>query len=297
MREMKQVAVISGKGGTGKTTLVAAFATIADGPVLADCDVDAADLHLLLHPEVRERREFACLRVARINPEACNGCGLCMARCRFGAITSIGVKRFEVDPVLCDGCGVCAHVCQHSAVTMCEEAAGEVYVSDTACGPMVHARLYPGAEASGKLVAEVRKDARRVAAKAERDLVLIDGSPGIGCPVIASLTGVDLAVCVAEPSLSGLHDLRRVVALLDHFRVPGVAVVNKFDVNTDIAGEIEAFCEESGVELAAFIPYDTTVVEALVMGEPATANSNSRAAVAMERAWNLVVRRLDGGDL
>jgi len=284
---VKQVAVISGKGGTGKTSIVASFADLADNMVLADCDVDAADLHLLLHPEVKNRREFVGLDVATINPENCTECGLCEQHCRFDAITD-----FRVDSILCEGCGVCAYVCPADAVELEPEIAGEVFISDTYRGPMVHARLYPGSEASGKLVAEVRMDAQKVARETGNELVIIDGSPGIGCPVIASITGVDLAVCVSEPSVAGLHDLDRIHALLKHFEIPAIAVVNRFDINEEITEEIEALCRKMGVEVAARIPYDTSVVEAMIEGKPATARPDSPACRAMTEVWETLLRRL-----
>jgi len=284
---MKQVAVISGKGGTGKTTVVASLAALANDLVLADCDVDASDLHLLMHPGVETRREFIGLDVATIDSDACTECGLCEQHCRFDAISD-----FEVDPILCEGCGVCAYVCQSDAIRLEPETAGEVFISKTACGPMVHARLFPGSEASGKLVAEVRQDSQRVAREAGKELIIIDGSPGIGCPVIASITGIDLAVCISEPSVAGLHDLDRVHDLLKHFQIPAIAVINRYDINTELADEIEKSCQKKGVEVVARIPYDTSVVEAMVRGEPPTANPDSPACREITVCWEALLRKL-----
>ena len=260
---MKQVAIVSGKGGTGKTSIIASLAALAQGTaVFADCDVDAPDLHLILCPEILERREFYGIQRAFIDLEKCIQCGICQDACRFGAISD-----FEVETPLCEGCGVCQLVCPEDAVEMREVQAGEAYISQTRFGPMVHAELYPGEEASGKLVAMVREMARDLAAEKNLDLILIDGSPGIGCPVIASLTGVDLALVVTEPTVTGEHDLVRLLDVADHFGIKTTVCINKYDLNPEAARKIEELCGKRGVKIAGRLPYHTSVIEAMVKAQ------------------------------
>ena len=260
---MKQVAIVSGKGGTGKTSIIASLAALARGKaVFADCDVDAPDLHLILCPEILERREFYGIKRAFIDKEKCIQCGICQDSCRFGAIAD-----FEVETPLCEGCGVCQLVCPEDAVDMRDVQAGEAYISQTRFGPMVHAELYPGEEASGKLVAMVREMARDLAAEKNLDLILIDGSPGIGCPVIASLTGVDLALVVTEPTVTGEHDLVRLLDVADHFGIKTTVCINKYDLNPEAARKIEELCGKRGVKIAGRLPYHTSVIEAMVKAQ------------------------------
>ena len=260
---MKQVAIVSGKGGTGKTSIIASLAALAQGrAVFADCDVDAPDLHLILCPEILERREFYGIKRAFIDKEKCIQCGICQDACRFGAISD-----FEVDTPLCEGCGVCQLVCPEEAVEMRDVQAGEAYISQTRFGPLVHAELYPGEEASGKLVAMVREMARDLAAEKNLDLILIDGSPGIGCPVIASLTGVDLALVVTEPTVTGEHDLVRLLDVADHFGIKTTVCINKYDLNPEAARKIEELCGKRGVKIAGRLPYHTSVIEAMVKAQ------------------------------
>ncbi len=241
---VSELGVISGKGGTGKTSVVASFAALADGAVVADCDVDAADLHLVLAPRVLHREEFSGGMTASVLADRCIGCGLCEEVCRFDALLADGPGNdfadvtYRIDPVACEGCGVCAHVCPARAVDFSPAVNGEWYISETRFGPMVHARLGIAEENSGKLVTTVRREARRVAEESGRETVLIDGSPGIGCPVIASLTGAAMALIVTEPTLSGLHDLDRVADLAAHFRIPTALCVNKADINPRTAARI-----------------------------------------------------------
>jgi len=225
---MKEVVVLSGKGGTGKTSLVGSFAAIAQSKVLADCDVDAADLHLLLNPEQKEENEFWSGQVAVIDGEKCTECGLCQELCYFHAISD-----FKVDPVSCEGCGFCYHACPDKAITMTECLSGHWFVSQTRYGPLVHARLGIAEENSGKLVAVVRQNARSIAERENHEYIITDGPPGIGCPVISSLSGTDLALLVTEPTLSGIHDLERVLGVCRHFGVPALVCVNKYDINED----------------------------------------------------------------
>ncbi|AET64862.1 ATP-binding protein [Methanothrix harundinacea] len=257
---MKQLVVISGKGGTGKTTMTASLAALAKGEmVVADCDVDAPDLHLLLKPQVRETFDFYGLEVASIDPEKCTKCGKCEEACRFCAISD-----FAVDPAACEGCRVCTVVCPSEAVAMTDRISGHAFVSDTRFGTMVHAELFPGEEASGKLVTMVRELAAQVAEREGRDLVIIDGSPGIGCPVIASITGTDLALVMTEPSISGAHDLERILAVVEHFGVEALVAVNKHDLNPDMTERIGELCRDLGFDLAGKLPFDPGVVGAMV---------------------------------
>jgi MinD superfamily P-loop ATPase len=277
---MKQIAVISGKGGTGKTSLVASLAALAVGrAVIADCDVDAPDLHLILRREIKERREFMGIKRAVIDPSKCTLCGSCEDHCRFGAVCGS-----TVDPLLCEGCGVCKLVCPAEAVSMVDRMSGYAYISQTRFGPMAHADLFPGEEASGKLVAMIREMARETAASSNLELVLIDGSPGIGCPVIASLAGVDLALVVTEPTISGEHDLERILSVTEHFQIKAVVYINKYDLNPDVSRRIEGLCGERSIEVAGKLPFDPVVVEAMVLGEPVV-QLGGPAAEGIKELW------------
>lgn len=284
---MKQMAVVSGKGGTGKTSIVASLAAKARGrAVYADCDVDAPDLHLILQPRIRERREFFGIKRAFIDRAKCNQCGSCQDACRFAAIFD-----FQVNAALCEGCGVCKMVCPVEAVTMAESLAGYAYLSDTRFGPLVHAELFPGEEASGKLVAMVREMARILAAMRKLDLILIDGSPGIGCPVIASLTGVDLALVVTEPTITGEHDLERILDVAGHFGIKTAVCINKYDLNPAGSRHIEALCEERAIMVAGRLPYHASVVEAMVLGR-AVVETGGPVAEAISEMWGVLEKQL-----
>ena len=263
---MQELVIISGKGGTGKTSLTAAFAALAQPVALADCDVDAADLHLMLRPRIRQREEFRSGATAVIDAERCVQCGACRAACRFDAIDA----AFVVDPLACEGCRVCLYACPVQAVTMAENVCGEWFVSDTDYGVMAHAALGVAAENSGKLVATVRQQAKRIAAEEGRDLILIDGSPGIGCPVISSIAGASLVCVVTEPTLSGLHDLRRVIDLTAHFNIPATVCVNKADINPAMTAQIAAYCAERALPVAGTLPYDPLITEAVIRQRPVT---------------------------
>ena len=263
---MQELVIISGKGGTGKTSLTAAFAALAQPVALADCDVDAADLHLMLRPRIRQREEFRSGATAVIDAERCVQCGACRAACRFDAID----EAFVVDPLACEGCRVCLYACPVQAVTMAENVCGEWFVSDTDYGVMAHAALGVAAENSGKLVATVRQQAKRIAAEEGRDLILIDGSPGIGCPVISSIAGASLVCVVTEPTLSGLHDLRRVIDLTAHFNIPATVCVNKADINPEMTAQIAAYCAERALPVAGTLPYDPLITEAVIRQRPVT---------------------------
>jgi len=289
---VKELVVISGKGGTGKTSLVASFAALAAGAVLADCDVDAADLHLLLSPDVRETEEFRSGRTASIRQGDCIGCGACLARCRFEAVIRYE-HLFRIDPFACEGCGVCVRFCPTRAIDFDRPVAGHCFRSETRFGPMVHARLGIAEENSGKLVSLVRKRARELAGERGLDTVIVDGSPGIGCPVIASISGASLVVAVTEPTLSGRHDLDRVLQLAEHFKVPLMAAINKSDLNPEMAAAIGADCRERGVGIAGEIPYDTAVTRAQMEAASLVEFADSgRAREATVAVWERVRQRL-----
>jgi len=241
---MKQIVVISGKGGTGKSIIAGSFASLAKNKVMADCDVDAADLYLLLHPDVKETHKFSGGKTAFIDERRCTECGKCQEICRFEAIAN-----YLIDPISCEGCGVCSHICPEKAIKMVDNLSGKWFVSETKYGPFVHAKLGIAGENSGKLVTQARQNAKLIAEKEKRDFVIIDGPPGIGCPVIASLSGVDIALIVTEPTLSGIHDLERIVGVAHHFGIKGVVCINKYDLNLIITQKIEEYCRNNNIEL------------------------------------------------
>jgi MinD superfamily P-loop ATPase len=260
---MKQLTILSGKGGTGKTTLTASLAVLARNAVIADCDVDAPDLHMLLHPEVIETQEFKGSKLAVIDKTKCDNCGVCREKCRFGAIT----KALIVDPIACEGCGVCAAICPSNAITMVERVSGYAYISKTKYGFMAHALLSPGESNSGKLVTLVRKNARILSEKENSNLIIIDGPPGIGCPVIASVSGVDVSLVITEPTMSGIHDLRRALKLIKHFNAKPLVCVNMYDINKDNTEKIFRFCEENNIKVVGRIPFNPKVTDAMVNGK------------------------------
>jgi len=294
----KELVVISGKGGTGKTSIVASFAALAEKVVLADCDVDAADLHLVLDPKVVRRETFSGGKRARIRPGHCTACGKCEELCRFDAIFFDGPgngrldKTFRIDPIACEGCGVCAWFCAEDAIEFTPVVNGEWYVSDTRHGPMVHAKLGIAEENSGKLVSTVRQEAGKLAEQRGADLVLIDGSPGIGCPVIASITGADLVLIVTEPTLSGLHDLGRVADVARHFGIAGLVCINKWDLNSDVAAEIERQANERGLTVAGRVRYDRAVTDAQVRKQAVVEYQQNGCAEDIREVWDMVSREL-----
>jgi len=295
---LQQVAVVSGKGGTGKTSLVACFAALSHNSALADCDVDAADLHLLTDPRVVRREPFTGGKRARIKADKCSACGKCEELCRFGAVSiddsgnGIGDKIFSVDPIACEGCGVCAWFCPEDAVELLPAVNGEWLISETRFGPMVHAKLGVGEENSGKLVSLVRSAARKIAEERGLNDVLIDGSPGIGCPVIASISGADLILVVTEPTLSGLHDLERVTDLALHFGIPAMVCINKWDLNPGMADDIEARVLDRGLGLAGRVRYDRGVTEAQVQRKTAVETRHDGSAADIRSIWNKVRARV-----
>jgi len=257
---MKEFVVLSGKGGTGKTTITAAFAVLAKKAILADCDVDAPDLHMLLHPKIIKTQEFRGSKLAVIDEKKCVKCNVCLERCRFDAIN----ENLTVDPLSCEGCGVCTIVCPASAITLVERVSGYVYISRTKYGSMAHAFLSPGESNSGKLVTLVRQNAKMLAERERNDLIIIDCPPGIGCPVIASVTGADAGLVVTEPTLSGIHDLERALGLLAYFHVMPFVCVNMFDINKENTEKIVIFCKENGIDVVGKIPFNPVVTESMV---------------------------------
>ena len=265
---MNELVIISGKGGTGKTSVTASLAVLANNAVVADCDVDAADLHLVLEPRVKEEHQFYSGREARIDQDQCVGCGICLDYCRFGAVKRDELTHLcSIDPVACEGCGVCVRFCPAEAIEFPERLCGRWMVSDTRCGPMVHARLGAAAENSGKLVSTVRNEARRIAEENNHSAIIIDGPPGIGCPVIASVTGATRVLVVTEPTLSGEHDLERVLALASHFEIPASVCVNKWDINPEMTDRIEGKARSVGAEILGRIRYDGAVTRAQIAGK------------------------------
>ncbi len=260
---MHEIVIISGKGGTGKTTLTAAFCALAADAVFCDADVDAADLHLLLQPTIKEQHEFIGGSKAVIVAERCNQCGVCKELCRFAAISA----ELVVDQILCEGCGVCVDLCPEKAIDFPEQLCGHWFHSNTRFGPLVHARLGIAEENSGRLVHLVRKEALQLAEEENKKLIITDGPPGIGCPVIAAIGGASLLLVVVEPTLSGRHDLERVLDLAAHFKVPARLLINKYDLNADMAQAIEAAASERGVLCVGRIPFDPVFTKAMVQGQ------------------------------
>ena len=289
---MKELVVISGKGGTGKTSITAAFATLAGTAAVADCDVDAADLHLILAPKNREKTVFFSGHESVIDHTTCSGCGQCRTLCRFDAIEIDANGQHFVNPYACEGCGVCVRFCPEAAIAFPERECGEWYISDTRSGTMVHARLGIGAENSGKLVSLVRKQARRIAEEEQRDLILVDGPPGIGCPVIASITGADGVIAVTEPTLSGKHDLERLMRLARHFAIPMVIIVNKWDINPGITEEIESIAAQAGLAVLGRVSYDSDITAAQIAGKSIIEYSDGTAAKEIRTVWEQVCQTL-----
>lgn len=298
---MRELVIVSGKGGTGKTSLAACFSLLAPRPVIADCDVDAADLHLVLAPRIERRERFVGMKKARIMAGHCTACGKCEEICRFAAVRFDGGgngkvgRTFRIDPVACEGCGACARFCAEGAIAMEAPLAGRWFVSSTRVGPLVHARLEPGGENSGKLVAAVRGEAKRIAASGNHPLVLVDGPPGIGCPVIASITGATAVVAVTEPTVSGEHDLERILSLARHFSIPAAVCVNKWDLNPAMADAIERRAAELGARPVGRVRYDRTVTLAL-MRQLAVVELDAPSAPDIRIAWNELSRWIGEGN-
>lgn len=288
---MKEIVVISGKGGTGKTSIVASFAALAKNAVLADCDVDAADLHLILQPDIKRTHDFSGGKQASVITEKCIGCGRCGEVCNFDAALFNGpandtVERtYTIDPIACEGCKVCVEFCPVNAIEFKDAINGQWFVSDTRFGPMVHAKLGIAEENSGKLVSVIRKEAKQIATEQNKDLIIVDGSPGIGCPVIASITGADLVLVVAEPTISAQHDLDRVIELTEHFGIPTAICINKYDINPEIAEAIEKKAGEKNMKVTGKISYDIKVTKAQLAAKSIVEYSNSNLKEQIVSLW------------
>jgi len=295
---MKELVVISGKGGTGKTSMVAAFAALAKNAVLADCDVDAADLHLVLNPMIKQTTDFSGGKQAFIIAEKCTGCGKCRDMCRFDAIHFEGPanemvdKTFTVDPVSCEGCKVCVEFCPVEAIEFNDSINGQWFISDTRFGPMVHAKLGIAEENSGKLVTTIRKEAKKIAQEQKRDLLIVDGSPGIGCPVIASITGADLVLVVTEPTLSGRHDLDRVAQLAANFGIEMLVCINKADINPQIADQITEDARQRGVKVITKILYDEAFTKAQIIKASVVEYTGGAITEQIKALWRKVTYAL-----
>jgi MinD superfamily P-loop ATPase len=279
---VKEVVIVSGKGGTGKTSIAGCFSALAENKVLADADVDAADLFILLEPDIRLQESFRGGHTAYIDTDKCVECGECLELCRYGAISA----EYVVDKVDCEGCGVCAHFCPAEAIEMQENICGEWFISDTRYGPFVHAKLGIAEENSGMLVTIVRHNAKLVAEKNGLDLIIVDGPPGIGCPVISAVTGANLVFIVTEPTLSGLHDMERVAALAKHFKIPTAACINKYDLNPEMSDNIREYCKKTGIHLLGMIPYDIVVTKALVEKKIIVEYGNGKVSNEIRRIWS-----------
>ncbi|RKY97806.1 MAG: (4Fe-4S)-binding protein [Candidatus Hydrothermota bacterium] len=286
---VKELTILSGKGGTGKTTLAGAFAVLAERKVIADLDVDAPDLHIILQPKILQEKEFYGMEKARIELDECISCGLCLETCRFDAIS----PNYVVDENFCEGCRACTFVCPTNAIKMVKHVAGRWFISETRYGPMVHGQLGVAEENSGKLVTVIRTQAKFTAQKEGYPLILLDGPPGIGCPVISSLTGVKYALVVAEPTQSGMHDLGRLFDLFEHFDVQAYLVVNKYDLNPEVTAEIERFAYDRGVRPVGRIPFDEAVVEALVNAKPVIEYCDCPAGEAIKKIWERMVEEME----
>lgn len=288
---MKQLTIISGKGGTGKTVITASFAVLAKNKVMADCDVDAADLFLLLHPRIKQRHDFIAGKKAKVDMGKCTLCKRCIEACRFSAISEKG-DEIVIDLISCEGCGVCSQVCPDEAIQMQERVSGEWYISETRYGPMVFAKLGIAEENSGKLVSLVREKARLVAEKKKLDLVIIDGPPGIGCPVIASITGTDLVLVITEPTLSAISDLKRVLDLTSHFKIESVVCINKYDINLENTKKIIRFCKIKGIEIVGKISFSHDFTKAMVEGKTVLEYTNSDSAKEVEKIWENIFAKI-----
>ena len=288
---MKEIVVISGKGGTGKTSIVASFAALAKNAVLADCDVDAADLHLILEPDIKQIHDFSGGKKATINTEKCIGCGKCEQICNFdapkfnGPANNTAQRTYTIEPFSCEGCGVCVQFCPVEAIEFRDAINGQWFVSETRFGTMVHAKLGIAQENSGKLVSLIRKQAKDIATKQNKEMIIVDGSPGIGCPVIASISGADLVLVVTEPTISGKHDLDRVIELTEHFKIPAAICINKYDINTKITEQIEKRANEINLKVAGKIAYDTSITKAQIAAKSIVEYSQNSIKEQVTSVW------------
>ena len=293
---MKEIVVISGKGGTGKTSITASFAWLGGKEVVtADCDVDAADMHLLMDPDFASITDFVSGELAVIDSSRCTQCGKCAKVCRFDAIDMAG-DRYKIDPVSCEGCAYCSRICPEKAIVMEKQEAGKVFISTLKTdGPMVHAALNTNAENSGRLVAQVKNEAKRIAQETGREIVLVDGSPGIGCPVVSSLTGADYVVFVTEPTVSGLHDLKRINDLRKIFKIPAGCIINKSDLNEEITEQIGGYLKKEDIGLIGTIPYDESFTKAMIQGETIVERNGCEAAQRIKDYWKKITQNIVQG--
>jgi len=283
---MREILVLSGKGGTGKTTLTAAFAHLASGHIICDLDVDAPDLHLILQPEIQSTQPFISGHEAIIRPDDCERCGACLAACRYDAIHDDDPP--VVNSLKCEGCKLCVALCPAEAIDFTPNHCGDWYRSQSRFGPMVHAQLFPAEENSGRLVALLRQQSRTMAESRGLDIILSDGPPGIGCPVISALSGTDLAVIVTEPTVSGRHDLERVLELCGHFKIPAGVIINKYDLNREEVEKIERFCQKKALRLIGKLPYDRLFTEAMVKGLAVTELAPHGIGAAVAAVWESI---------
>ena len=284
---MKELLIVSGKGGTGKTSITAAFASLAENKVMVDCDVDAADLHLILKPKIEIKNDFYGGKEAKIVSELCTKCGKCEELCVFDAITN-----FTVNGIKCEGCGVCHYFCPSKAILFEDKLSGEWYESNTRFGKLVHAKLGVAEENSGKLVAKIRSHARAVAEADKSSLIIVDGSPGIGCPVIASMTGTDLVLIIVEPTLSGIHDAERVIELTDHFGIPACVCINKYDINIELSNKIESFCKRKGLFFAGKVSYSEDFTKAQIKEKTIVEYSDGETSNEIKTLWKNIEAKL-----
>ena len=292
---MKELIILSGKGGTGKTSITSAFASLAGNMVLCDADVDAADLHLIMNPEKISKNEFVGGNEASINPDKCIQCGQCEQLCRFDAVVvDPETQEYSIDPVACEGCGVCVALCPENAIDFPQCVCGEWYISETRFGPMVHARLGIAQENSGKLVSLVRQEAKKIAEEKGIPLVLTDGPPGVGCPVIACMGQASAVLIIAEPTVSGTHDMQRVIELADHFKLPAMVCINKYDINPDQSDKLQAIAESLDVPVVGKIPFDPVFTKAMIKAETVL-EYDPDAAISQEirNVWKTVAHRLE----
>lgn len=285
---MKELVVISGKGGTGKTSIAGSLAALSNNKVLVDCDVDAADLHLIIDSKVTQKEDFIGGKQAFIDEKKCSNCGVCQNYCRFDAIKSTnkeGDDKFWIDPYACDGCGVCVRHCPENAIEFNDVISGEWYLSDSSHGPFVHAKLGIAQANSGKLVSLLRREAKQIAEEKEAELIIVDGPPGIGCPVIASVTGASYILIVTEPSMSAIHDMERLLQLVTHFGIFVGICINKFDINQELTAQIEKFANEKNVKILGRIPFDASVINAQIAGTSIVAHEANEVSESIKKLW------------
>ncbi|KYC49363.1 MAG: Heterodisulfide reductase subunit A-like protein [Candidatus Methanofastidiosum methylothiophilum] len=287
---MKQIAIVSGKGGTGKSSLALAFSSLAKNAVIADCDVDASNLHIVLNPTLLKTEEFIGSQLAQVDKNKCTNCMQCYLGCKFSAIT----KEIEIKESLCEGCGVCRLLCSDKAITMKDKVSGYTYISETRFGLLSHAFLKPGAESSGKLVNEVRKNAIEISIKNNKELILIDGPPGIGCPLISTITGINLAIVVTEPTFSAIHDLERVFEVNKHFGVKSVVCINKSDINSFNTSKIKEYCDLNDIVVIGELPYDPIVNSAIVSRKTLLEISDSSLSSKIIEIWKKILEEING---